>query len=180
MKSKRKSLSILSIFIVIMFSFSLLGYPFDDEDDDVRAKRLTGQIDYSFVGHLGLTDDEGRTLIWEGTIEGDLNGTMKWWFGPAPAPTIPYQGGRVNYYVARWEIWDSDGEKLLLAGDSAGKTVTRVDADSELWDDGMWDGHGVVTKASRGFNRLKGRSIYETGTVIWDFPYSGTGIFVIY
>jgi len=175
MKSKRKSLSILSIFIVIMFSFSLLGYPFDDEDDDVRAKRLTGQIDYSFVGHLGLTDDEGRTLIWEGTIEGDLNGTMKWWFGPAPAPTILYQGGKVNYYVARWEIWDSDGEKLLLAGDSAGKTVTPDDAD------GMWDGHGVVTKARRGFNRLKGRSTYETGPVIWDpFPYSGTGIFVIY
>lgn len=175
MKSKRKSLSILSIFIVIFFSFSLLGYPFDDDDDYVRAKRLTGQIDYWFVGHHGLMDDEGRTLIWEGTIEGDLNGTMKWWFGPSPAPSIMYLGGTVHYYVARWEIWDSNGEKLLLAGDSAGKTVAPDD------EDGMWDGHGVVTKASKKFNQLKGRSIYETGPVIWDpFPFSGTGIFVIY
>ena len=45
----------------------------------------------------------------------------------------------------------------------------------------MWDRHGVVTEARRGFNRLKGRRIYETGPVIWDpFPFYGTGIFSIY
>lgn len=141
---------------------------------------LTSQIDYLFVGHLGQTDDEGRTLIWEGTIEGDINGTMKWWFGPSPAPGQEYLGGTVVYYAGRWEIWDQGGGKLLLAGESAGKTVSPVTADGERLD-GMWDGHGVVTEACREFNRLKRRRIYETGPVIWDpFPFFGTGIFSIY
>ena len=137
-------------------------------------KRLTGQIDYWFVGDRGLQDDEGRTLIWEGTIKGDLNGTMKWWFGPSPAPDTPFKSGAVFYYAARWEIWDPEGKKLLLAGDSAGKTVAPVG------EDGIWDGHGVVTKARKGLRRLRGRPIYETGPVIWEPRPAGTGIFVIY
>ncbi len=101
---------------------------------------------------------------------------MKWWFGPSPVPGgVHYVGGRVGYYAGRWEIWD--GETLLLAGESAGKTVT-----DDAARDGMWDGHGVVTEASEGFNRLKGRRVYETGPVIREgFPnIYGTGIFVIY
>jgi hypothetical protein len=148
---------------------------FAGDYDAVRMKRLTSQIDYRFVGHLNQTDDEGRRLIWEATIEGDLNGTMKWWFGPSPAPPQGYLGGGVSYYAARWEIWDSQGQKLLLAGDSAGKTVFPAGAD------GMWDGHGVVTQARKGFNPLKRRHIYETGPVSGAFPdLYGTGIFVIY
>ena len=85
-------------------------------------------------------------------------------------------GGSVAFYAARWEIWD--GEKLLLVGESAGKTVFPDSAD------GMWDGHGVVTKARKGFKRLKGRKVYETGPVIVGsnppLSYSGTGMFLIY
>lgn len=136
------------------------------------SSALTSRIDYEYVAN-GEMDDEGRVLVWEGTIEGDITGTMKWWFGPSPAPYVGYQGGGVGYYEARWEIWD-DAE-LLLAGESAGKTVIPDGAD------GMWDGHGVVTEASMELNTLKGRKVYETGPVIWDpFPFSGTGIFLIY
>jgi hypothetical protein len=46
-------------------------------------------------------------------------------------------------------------------------------------EDGMWDGHGVVTEGRRWFSPLKGRHIYETGPVIKPEFY-GTGIFVIY
>jgi hypothetical protein len=144
-----------------------------------RVRPLTGEIVYVFVGHLGETDDEGRTLIWEGTIQGDISGTMKWWFGPSPAPGQNYLGGTVAYYAGRWEIWDHEGQNLLLAGESAGKTVSPITAEGERLD-GMWDGHGVVTEARGRFNPLKGRHIYETGPVIWDFPFYGTGIFTIH
>jgi hypothetical protein len=139
------------------------------------SSALTSAIEYWFVAHLGEMDDEGRLLVWEGTIDGDITGTMKWWFGWSP-PDGVYLGGWVAYYTARWEIWD--GEELLLAGESAGKTVFPDGAD------GMWDGHGVVTEASKGFNPLKGRKVYETGPVLMgsDPPvsFSGAGMFVIY
>lgn len=140
-------------------------------------KQLRSQIDYWLVAGLGITDDEGRLLVWEGTIAGDLNGTMKWWFVIPPPFTglVTYPGGRVNYYAARWEIWNEDGDKLLLAGESAGKTVTPGEGV------GIWDGHGVVTGGRGWLGRLKGRHIYETGPVIPDNGnLYGTGIFIIH
>jgi len=123
--------------------------------------------------------------VWEGTIAGDLNGTTKWRFvNPPPfAGRVSWAGGRVDYYAARWEIWDADSQ-LLLAGDSAGKTVNP--GAPGAWGGGMWDGHGVVRRAYREFNVLKRRHIYETGPVLRDAPgyppgtLYGTGIFVIY
>ena len=141
------------------------------------VSRLSGQIDYWYVGHLGQTDDEGRRLTWEATIEGDVTGKMKWWFvTPAPVPGITYTGGRISFYTARWEIWVD--EELRLAGETSGKTDTRDGGD------GVWDGHGRVTEASGKFKSLKGHEVYETGPVIQGSnpprSYSGTGIFVIY
>jgi hypothetical protein len=147
------------------------------ENDAIRSERLTGKIDYSYVGHLGETDDKGRSLVWEATIEGGLNGTIKWWFvNPPPASGTPYTDGRLTFYAARWEFWVD--EKLLLAGESAGKTDFRNGAD------GIWDGHGRVTEAYEKFRSLKGHAVYETGSVILgsDPPrsFSGTGMFQIY
>ncbi len=134
-------------------------------------------IGLNYGGQIEQLDDEGRLLVWEGTIEGDLTGEMKWWFEiPPPVIAPPYTGGRAAFYAARWEIWNA-GE-LLLAGESAGKTVSPDGAD------GMWDGHGVVTEASGEFNALDGRKVCETGPVIVgsDPPvsFSGTGLFLIY
>jgi hypothetical protein len=139
----------------------------------VWSPRLTGEIEYTYAGHLGLYDGEGRMLLWVGTITGDLNGTMKWWFlQPPPFGVARYKDGRVVYYAGRWEIWD--GETLLLAGESSGKTVIPAGQD------GMWDGAGVVTEAHGRYNVLKGRHIYETGPVIFGgLPY-GTGIFSVF
>jgi hypothetical protein len=102
---------------------------------------------------------------------------MKWWFvRPSPVSGTIFMGGQVGFYSARWEIWD--GEELLLAGESAGKTVFPEGAD------GMWDGHGVVMEAGRRLNPLKGRKVYESGPVILGsappFTYTGIGMFVIY
>jgi hypothetical protein len=66
----------------------------------------------------------------------------------------------------------------LNAGESAGKTVIP---DGE---DGIWDGHGIVMKTDNDLGSLKGRKIYETGTVIMpsdpDTPSTGAGMFLIY
>jgi len=138
---------------------------------------LTAVIDYKFVGHQDKRDQDGRLLVWQAIARGDLDAEMKWWFvDPAPVPATSYGGGRVTYYLARWEIW-IDGE-LVLAGDSAGKTVFPDNAD------GMWDGHGVVREAFGDFQAFQGRNVYETGPVIVgsDPPvsFSGSGMFQIY
>lgn len=138
---------------------------------------LIGRIDYWFVGHLGQTDDEGRLLVWEATVQGDVTGEMKWWFvNPPPVDELAFADGRLSFYSARWELW-TEGE-LQLAGHSAGKTVFANGAD------GIWDGHGRVTVAYGRFSQLKGRSIYETGPVLLgsEPPKSlkGTGTFVVY
>jgi hypothetical protein len=173
---KIKAVCVLTSLLLVL-SMTLAGTMTFADDSAVPKGRLTSQIDYRFVGHLEQLDDEGRLLVWEGTIEGDLTGEMKWWFvNPSPVSGSTYMGGQVNFYVARWEIWD--GEELLLVGESAGKTVFPDGAD------GMWDGHGVVTETSGEFNALDGRKVYETGPVIVgpDPPvsFSGTGLFLIY
>lgn len=144
---------------------------------DLAGKPLTSRIDYRFVGHLEQLDDDGRLLVWEATIDGALTGEMKWWFvNPSPAPAANYDGVSLSYYSARWEIWSQN--ELLLAGESAGKTVFPDGAV------GVWDGHGVVTEVRAGFETLDERRIYETGPVIVGsnppVSYAGSGMFVIY
>lgn len=177
----REQMSIKYLSILTSFSFLLsivLATTITFADDTaVPSARLIGAIEYAFVGHLEQTDDEGRILVWQASVEGDFAGEMKWWFvDPPPVASRMYVGGEVTYYAARWEFW-VDGE-LVLAGESAGKTVFP---DRE---DGMWDGHGVVTEANGEYRMLKDRRIYETGPVILGsnppISYSGNGMFQIY
>jgi hypothetical protein len=164
--------------LVLVLSMGLGAQATFADQAAVPTGKLASQIDYFFVGHLAQLDDEGRLLVWEGAISGDINGTMKWWFElPPPVMNSPF-----SFYAARWEIWDDSG-KLLLAGESAGKTVFP-DGVVPGGADGVWDGHGVVTEASGRLNPLKGRKMYETGPVaIGDIPpvtFYGTGMFLIY
>ncbi len=167
---------------VLATSMALAGSLAFAADDFAHRGQLTSEIDYWFAGHLNQWDDEGRLLVWQGAITGDLTGEMKWWFViPSPVSGSQFENGRVAFYSARWEIWD--GEELLLAGESAGKTVFPVDEDG-VTKDGIWDGHGVLTEAAAGLNPLKGRKVYETGpVVVGDSPpvtYSGKGMFLVY
>jgi hypothetical protein len=159
---------------VLVLSMTLAGaIAFADESDAL----LTGALDLAYAGNLEKTDDDGRLLVWEGGVGGDFGGTIRWWFiDPSPIVSTTYKGGTVNYYEARWEIWVD--EELVLAGQSAGKTVTPDQSD------GMWDGHGTVTEAYGKFARFKGRKVYETGPVIYGAnppdSLTGTGMFQIY
>ena len=138
---------------------------------------LRSRIDYRFVGHQEQTDAEGRVLVWEASVDGDLGGTLRWWFVvPPPVPEVAYSGGRISFYAARWELWQ-DGE-LAMAGESTGKTDFRDGMD------GIWDGHGRVTQGNGEFESLIGHAVYESGPVLLGteppITFTGTGVFVVY
>lgn len=169
---KQKSSALILVLLTIMSTKLAIA-----ENSANHDEQLIGTLTYQFVGHLRQTDEAGRLLVWEAEVEGAFTGTMRWWFvNPSPVNELTYQGGRLTFYAARWELWNN-GE-LLLAGESAGKTNFRDGAD------GIWDGHGRVKEAAGKYQVLVGRSVYETGPVIIgsDPPksYSGTGLFLVY
>ena len=172
---KRRAL-LLAAPLALVLAMSPGGQSAIAEQDALPDGILTSQIDYWFVANLGQMDDEGRVLVWEATISGDLNGIMRWWFGAPPVINSPF-----SFYAGRWEIW-VDGE-LVLAGESAGKTVFP-DGMVVGGADGVWDGHGVVTEAKGKMSPLKGRKISETGpVVIGETPpvsFYGTGMFQVF
>ena len=140
------------------------------------APSLTGTIDCDFDG--SQMDDENRTLVWNGTIIGEINGRILWWIDFNKMVST----GKVSHYVARWEIWDidpiddPDDAVLLLAGDDAGTTTTPPGKD------GIWQGNGIVTEASGDFEDWIGRHVYEHGSVYYSpegDPVSGDGTFRI-
>ena len=114
-------------------------------------------------------------LVWEGTIQGDVNGAMRWW--------VPFQADpEVFVGVARWEIWDcepvypssdcvySDPELLIMAGYESWGYVSDTD----------WEGKGVVTYANEQYAEWFGRRITDGGWVDFSgLPYGG-GLFTIY
>ena len=174
MKFKTASKLISLLLIVVVSSPGTITYA---DEGDTPSELLASEIVYEFVGHLEEFDDQGRLLVWDATITGDVTGELKWWFvQSSPTSSTPYLGGRVDFYSARWEI-RVNGE-LVLAGESAGKTVWPDGAD------GIWDGHGIVMEARGDFSTLKGRKTYETGPVIKGsnppVSFSGTGMFLIY
>jgi len=122
--------------------------------------------EYIYVGHLGDIDSEGRLLVWEGSIRGDIEGVIQWWIGEVTTT------GGVSHYDDRCVILDSDGE-LLLAVDEVGSTTTRDGQDP------IWRTNGVVTDGSGGFEDWIGRQTHADGNV--EFPPdelpSGMGTF---
>jgi hypothetical protein len=161
----------LAILVAATAMVMVLVVPQGSVAAEKPAPSLEGTIDYVFVGHLGIFDAEGRLFVWEGTIEGDISGTLKWWFVLGGGPPNMPDDAHVGTYEARWEIWDGAGVVLLLAGESSGVTAKPPGKD------GIWTGHGQVTEAYGAFADWNGRQSYETGSVLWGFPYSGTGTF---
>lgn len=162
---------------VIFVSIALLfaGSAVQAKDQNMPHGQLVNQIDYWFAGDQ--IDEQGRILVWQGTISGDIDGDIYWWFVfPSGVNGSPFNVGSTSFYKARWEIWADD--ELILAGESAGKTFFVGDQD------GIWDGVGVVTEASGRYNTLKGRRIYESGPVVVgdSRPTSmyGAGMFSVY
>ena len=173
-----KRISISTITVLALVLMLVLGTVLVDHDvawAKKPAPSLLSTIDYVFVGHLGTVDGEGRLLVWDGTISGDIEGKIKYWFYPAPIMPVT---AHVSFYEARWEIFDGD-DNLLLAGESAGTTALNLVEPRPDGKDGIWRGNGIVTEASEEYMDWIGRQTYEGGNVNWTFPFSGSGIFRI-
>ena len=113
-------------------------------------------------------------FAWEGTVEGDINGIIRWW------AELPMSG------VGRWELWDCepvypasdchDPAKLVMAGYDAFGYVSTVD----------WEGKGVVTYVGAAYmddyGEWFGRRITDGGYVefVDGWPTYGKGWFTIY
>jgi len=169
-----KQISISTFTVLALVLMLVLGTVLVDHDV-VWAKKpapsLRCEIDYVFVGHLGIVDGEGRLLVWDGTISGDIEGELLYWIYPEGGPPNMPDTANVMFYEARWEIWD--GVDLLLAGESAGHTAYPPGKD------GIWRGNGIVTEANGDFADWIGRKMHEGGNVNLDFPFSGSGFFRI-
>jgi hypothetical protein len=113
-------------------------------------------------------------LAWEGTVEGDINGVIRWWIEFTP----PDQIGAVG----RWEIWDcepvypaidcQDPAQLIMAGYDVFAYSSATD----------WGGRGIVTYANEQYAEWYGRRITDGGYVDYagDLPSYGEGWFTIY
>ncbi|NGP75135.1 hypothetical protein G3570_00710 [Balneolaceae bacterium YR4-1] len=156
---------------------SELSLQFNQQSPDLlhtrSAPSLQSTIEYVFAGHLGITDSEGRLLVWEAEIHGDLEGTMKWWFVPGGGPPNRPEEAHTGFYEARWEVWNAEETVLMLAGKSSGVTALPKGKD------GIWNGHGMVTETHTDYEAWNGRRIKEGGNVNFEFPYSGEGTFRI-
>jgi hypothetical protein len=127
---------------------------------------------YEFVGHLGITDDDGRLLCWEGTVSGDINGEIYWYMY-----ILDKNCPQVTHFADdRWYIFDSDTGELLLKGDEKGTTTIRHGKNS------VWRANGIVLEANEDFAYWLGRHVHMGGHFEWivpGFPGSGSGIFRI-
>jgi hypothetical protein len=126
--------------------------------------------------------DPPWVLAWEGTIQGDVNGVIRWWidFGEAGYPN----------YVGRWEVLDClpaypiscphDPALVIMAGYSAGTNFAPVDGFAE------WPGKGVVTFVAPQYAKWFGRRTTEGGRYNFALvggvptPNYGEGTFMIF
>ena len=137
------------------------------------AKRpISDSTFYDFVAGLGIHDGQGRLLAWKGTVSGDINGVIKWWFDE----TTMYYTGQASHYEDRFEIWNADTTVLLLAGDEAGTTTARHGKNSN------WRTNGTVSEVGPGYEDWLGRNNHAEGHFTWaapGLPDHGTGTFRI-
>jgi hypothetical protein len=150
-----------------------------------NAPWLKSDVTYKFVfgqGYTNLSYNPAWDLAWEGTIEGNVTGVIRWWinFGEAGYPN----------YVGRWEVlaclpdYPIDcafNAQVIMAGYSAGTNFPPVDGIAE------WSGKGVVTFVNPAFLQYAkwfGRRTTEGGWYNFAFdegpPNYGEGTFMIY
>ncbi|MFW2381389.1 MAG: hypothetical protein ACN4GZ_06475 [Acidimicrobiales bacterium] len=130
---------------------------------------LRSDTNYEFVAPAGVFGPNGL-LIWQGDIDGDLNGCIQWW---SPSPEGPRVTGQATHYDEVWEIWERcdgfTGETLLLTGADRGTTTVRNLKNS------IWRANGTVTGPQD--SELVGRRMHSGGTVEWLLNEDGVPVF---
>jgi hypothetical protein len=122
-----------------------------------------------------------QVLGWQGTITGDIEGCIEWWFDldPGMVPT-----GQVTHYNETVEVHAGDCPAVvgpatgdvILAADGSGTTTVRHMRNS------IWRANGTVTVAEGEYAGWLGRKVHESGRFEWDDddnPLEGTSDFRI-
>ncbi len=122
---------------------------------------LRCEITYTFVG---APDSQGRFILWEGNITGDIEGTIRWWGDPF---AFRYTG-QASHYGSSWEIVDGDGN-VLLAGEGSGTTTARHEKNSN------WRANGVITEANGPFENWLGGHDHQSGHFTWQVVQTPDG-----
>jgi len=98
--------------------------------------------------------------IWEGTISGEIDGTMVFWAtGPIPSKDLGHPPGfswQVHFFTEYWEITDEDGD--MIAGIDNGNTGYSN------WKFRM---NGEVTVATGKYVDLVGHRVHMHGQIEW-------------
>jgi hypothetical protein len=140
-----------------------------------NAPWLESYTTYYFVGVPFI---DPWLLAWEGTIQGDVNGVIRWWLDTSE--WFPPD------YVTRWEVLDCQppvvpidcphDALVIMAGYSAGTNFEPVDGFVE------WSGKGVVTFVAPQYAKWFGRRTTEGGWYSPDEEGNPTGVgpFMIY
>ena len=164
------------IFIGIAALALLVASPAPAGDN---APWLESDTAYYFAGDQ--VRDLSWLLAWEGTIQGDVNGVIRWW--------VDLDEWFPPDYVTRWEVLDCDPDDpsscphdpalVIMAGYSAGTNLAPVDDVVE------WLGKGVVTFVGAEYPQYAkwfGRRTTEGGWyhLVGGGPTNGVGPLVIY
>ena len=165
------------IFIGITALALLVASPAPAGDN---APWLESDTAYYFAGNQ--VRDPSWLLAWEGTIQGDVNGVIRWW--------VDLDEWFPPDYVTRWEVLDCDPDDppsscphdpalVIMAGYSAGTNLAPVDDVVE------WLGKGVVTFVGAEYPQYAkwfGRRTTEGGWyyLVGGGPTNGVGPFMIY
>ena len=119
-----------------------------------------------------LYEVDGFLLGWTGTIEGDINGYIEWWFEAATWTflTKPDSPAQASHYTHKVLIYDEPGGTLILETLENG-TTTMANT--------TWRANGVVTYADPIlFPGWEGRKVHESGSFsIAVLPWEGTSSF---
>jgi len=128
---------------------------------------LDGSTEYHFMGELY----EGKVLIWQGTIEGDIEGIIRWYLESEMIPT-----GQASHYDVTWDIRDKDSGNMIMAGEDSGSTTARLGKNSN------WRTNGIVTFANGDYSEWQGHHVHMGGNFTWaapGVPDEGAGYFFV-
>lgn len=169
------------IFIGVTALALLVASPVLAGDKGDKAPWLKSDTSYYFAVGQNKFRDPSWLLAWEGTIQGDVNGVIRWWVDLAET--------FYPNYVGRWEILDCqppddpiscphDPALVIMAGYTAGTNLPPLVVDGVQ----KWSGKGIVTFVTEPYAKWFGRRTTEGGWyyVVGEVPTNGVGPFVIY
>lgn len=124
----------------------------------VQAKQYRSEMVVNF--NPAFWDNPVENTIWEGTISGDIEGTMKFWAtGPDPAKDLghPPDGfpWQVHFFTEKWEIITADG------------TIKGIDKGNTGYSNWRFRMNGEVTEASGIYEDLVGHKVHMDGQIEW-------------